>query len=61
MKYSVHFKVKARFVAEVEADSVEEALATASESFDSADFGDAYEIEGAVHHVEDENGIEVNG
>lgn len=63
MKYKVYFRVKARFAAEVEAASVEEALATASESFDSADFGDAYEVEGTFHHAEDadENYIEVNG
>lgn len=56
MKYYVKFKVDARFVAEVEADSIEEARVKASASFSDADFGAAEDIDGEAVDVEDADG-----
>ena len=56
MKYYVKYKVEARYIAEVEADSIEEARSKASEEFCDADFGVAENIEGEDIIVEDEDG-----
>lgn len=55
-KYYVTYRVDARHTAEVEADSVEEALAKAAGEFSDADFGEASDIDGEPVAVEDENG-----
>ena len=56
MKYYVTYKVEARYIAEVEADSIEEARNKASEEFSDADFGVAEDIDGEDIIIEDENG-----
>ncbi len=56
MKYYVTYKVEARYVAEVEADNLEEARKKANEEFCDADFGVAEDIDGEDIIVEDENG-----
>ena len=56
MKYYVTFKIDARYVAEVEADSIEEALKKADSKYIDADFGVAQDIDGESIIIEDENG-----
>ena len=56
MTYYVTFKIDARFVAGVEADSLEEARKKAEEAFSDADFGEATDIDGEAIIAEDENG-----
>ena len=56
MKYYVTYKIDARFVAEVEADTVEEAMDKAEGAYMDADFGVAEDIDGEAIIVEDENG-----
>lgn len=56
MKYFVTFKVDARYVADVEANSAEEAKKLAEEAYIDADFGEAKDIDGKPIIVEDENG-----
>ena len=56
MKYYVTYKIDARYIAEVEADSLDEAMDKAEEAYCDANFGDSYDIEGDAIIVEDENG-----
>jgi len=56
MKYYVNYSIRARYIAEVEADSIEEAREKAEMEFCDADFGEAEDIEGRVIKVEDEVG-----
>ena len=56
MKYYVTFKVDARYVTEVDAESVDIAKTKATDSFCKADFGDVEEIDGDVLSVEDKDG-----
>lgn len=56
MKYYVTYKVEARYIAEVEADNLEEARKKANEEFCDADFGVAEDIDGEEIIVEDESG-----
>ena len=56
MKYYVTHKLDARYIAEVEANSVEEALKKAECKYIDADFGAAEDIDGEAIIVEDENG-----
>ena len=56
MKYYVTYKVEARYIAEVEANNLEEARKKASEEFFDADFGVAEDIDGEDIIIEDENG-----
>ena len=56
MKYYVTYKFEARYIAEVEADSLEEALKDANFAYIDADFGEAEDIDGEAIIVEDENG-----
>ena len=56
MKYYVTYKIDARYIAEVEADSLEEARNKANEEFCDADFGEGYDIDGEAIIVEDEHG-----
>lgn len=56
MKYYVTYKIEARYVAEVEADSLEEAMEEAELEYLDANFGEAADIDGEQIIVEDENG-----
>lgn len=56
MKYYVTYRIDARFVAEVEADNLEEAMKKAEYKYYDADFGVARDIDGEAIIVEDENG-----
>lgn len=56
MRYYVTYKVESRYIAAVEADSIEEARKKASEEFSDADFGVAEDIGGEDIIIEDENG-----
>ena len=56
MKYYVTYKIEARYVAEVEADDVDEARDKAIDEYMNADFGEACDIEAEPVIVEDENG-----
>ena len=56
MKYWVTHSVTARYVSEVDADNIEEAIKKADIEFSEADFGEAKDIDGNAIVVEDENG-----
>lgn len=56
MKYFITYKVDARYVAEVDADSLEEAMKKADSEYQDADFGVAECIDGEKIIVEDEKG-----
>lgn len=56
MKYYVTYKVEARYIAEVEADNLKEAMEKAESEYIDADFGVAEDIDGEAIIVEDENG-----
>lgn len=56
MKYYVTYKIDARYVTAVEADSLEEAMKKAEYKYYDADFGEARDIDGEAIMVEDENG-----
>lgn len=56
MKYYVTYKIDARYIAEVEAENVEEAKKKAEGKFLDADFGEAEDIDGEAIIVEDNNG-----
>lgn len=55
MMYYVTLKVEGRFVAEVDATSIEEAQRKAMDQFCDADFGSLEDIEGESIVAEDEN------
>lgn len=56
MKYYVTYRIDARYIAEVEADSLEEAKKKADEEWCDADFGAAQDIDGEPIIVEDQDG-----
>lgn len=56
MKYYITYKLDARYVAEVNASSLEEAMEKAEMEYVDADFGEAKDINGEKIIVEDENG-----
>ena len=56
MKYYVTYKIEARYIAEVEADSLEEAMKKAESEYMGADFGVAEDIDGEPVIIEDEKG-----
>lgn len=56
MKYYVTFALDARYIAEVEADNLEDAMKKADEEYMNADFGAAQDIDGKKVTVEDEDG-----
>ena len=56
MKYYVTYKIEARYVAEVEAENLEEAMKEAESEYLDANFGVAADIDGEQIIVEDENG-----
>ena len=55
MKYYVTFRVEGRYIAAVEADSVEKAIEKANEEYLDADFGLLQDIDGEPIIAEDEN------
>lgn len=55
-KYYIKFKVDARYVVEVEANTLEEAKEKGKSEFSDADFGEAEDIDGEIISVENENG-----
>jgi phosphomannomutase len=55
MKYYVTYAISAYYVAEVEADSLEEAREKAGDKYYEADFGDATDIDADQVIVEDED------
>lgn len=55
-KYWVTYKVEARYIAEVEADDIEEAKKKAESDYIDADFGEAKDIDGEPIIIEDEKG-----
>lgn len=55
-KYYVSYQIDARYVAEVEADSLDEAIRRSKEKFCDADFGEASDIDGNPVTVEDADG-----
>ena len=56
MKYYVIYKLEARYIAEVEANDLEEAMQKAESEYLDADFGAAEDIDGEKIIIEDENG-----
>lgn len=54
--YYVKFKIDAQYIAEVEANSIDEAIRLSKEKFCDADFGMAEDIDGNPIIVEDEDG-----
>lgn len=56
MTYYVTFKIDARYVAEVEANSADGARDIAINKYIDADFGEACDIDATPIIVEDENG-----
>lgn len=56
MKYYVTYRIDARYVTEVEADSLEEAKKKADEEWCDADFGASQDIDGEPIIVEDQDG-----
>lgn len=55
-KYWVTYKVEARYIAEVDADDIEEAKKKAESEYIDADFGEAEDIDGEPIIIEDEKG-----
>lgn len=51
-KYYVTFKVEAKYVAEVEAKDLEEAMKRAKSQYGCADFGEASDIDAEIVAVE---------
>lgn len=56
MKYYVTYKIDARYIVEVEAESIEDAKKKAEGKFLDANFGEAEDIDGEAIIVEDTNG-----
>ena len=56
MTYYVTYKIDARYIAEVEADNLEEAKNKALDKYQDADFGEAVDIDGEAIIVENERG-----
>jgi hypothetical protein len=55
MKYYVTYSFHATYTAEVEAESIEDAMDKSKDEYYDADFGEAQNIDGEVIRVEDEN------
>ena len=56
MKYYVTYKIDARYIAEVEAENIEEAKKKAEGKFMDANFGEAEDIDGEAIIIEDNSG-----
>lgn len=54
--YYVTYRIDARYISEVQADNLKDALELAEIDFCDANFGDAQDIDGEKIIVEDENG-----
>ena len=54
-KFYVTYKIDARYIAEVEAGTIKDALKKAAKEYINADFGEACDIDGEAIIVEDEN------
>lgn len=59
MKYFVKYLVSARYTAEVDANSYEEAKKLSATKFSEANFGEAEDIDGKIVAVENDKGIYV--
>lgn len=55
-KYYVTYRVDARYIAEVDADNIDEAIKAGNAAFRDADFGEAEDIDGDAINVQDDNG-----
>lgn len=55
MKHYVTYEITAKYVAEVEANNADDAIALANKKFSEADFGEASDIDGEAIIVENEN------
>lgn len=55
MKYEVQFEMHMRYTAEVEAESMDEAIDLAYEKWEYADFGDADFVDGGAYFIKGEN------
>lgn len=55
-KRYVTFHFTGTYIAEVEADTLEDAKAKAWEAFDRADFGEGQDINADIYAVDDEHG-----
>ena len=56
MRYYVTYKIDARYVAEIEAQNIEEAKKKAESAFSDADFGETQDINDEQIIIEDQNG-----
>ena len=56
MRYYVTYKIDARYVAEVEAENIEEAKKEAESSFLDTHFGEVKDINGEAIIIEDQHG-----
>lgn len=56
MRYYVTYRIDARYVAEVEADSIEQAMQEATLEYYDADFGIASDIDAEMVIIEDQDG-----
>ena len=54
--FYITYKIEARFIAAVDAESLEEAMEAAEGRYHDADFGEAEDIEGEPIIAEDEDG-----
>ena len=54
--FYITYKIEARFIATVDAESLEEAMEAAEGRYHDADFGEAEDIEGEPIIAEDEDG-----
>ena len=54
--FYITYKIEARFIAAVDAESLEEAMEAAEGRYHDADFGEAEDIEGEAIIAEDEDG-----
>ena len=61
MRYNISMTVVARYEAEVDADSLEEAKEVASDNWCGADFGAAIDVDGGeIVYIEDEYGNRIS-
>lgn len=56
MKMYVNMKIEGRFIAEVEANTTEEAIEKSIDNYYEANFGELTDIDRDIVSVEDENG-----
>lgn len=53
--FFVNMKINGRFIAEIPANSIDEAKEKAEQAFVDADFGDLTDVDGNIVNIEDEN------